>query len=54
MPYGVIGFYGEALIIQNVSESDIVTVVTLPIARTGGNLGAVQVFLHLLPFEYFK
>ena len=43
MPYGVIGFYGEALNIQDVTESDIVQTVTLPIARTSGNLGDVQV-----------
>lgn len=43
MPYGLIGFFGEALNIQNVTESDIVQTVSLPVSRSSGSLGDVQV-----------
>ena len=55
MPYGVIGFFGESLNVQEVSEADIVQTVTLPISRTQGNLGEVEVRSDpLLCVQYYN
>ena len=44
MPHGVVGFYGEALIEQEVMESELETQsVYFPLARTEGTVGASEV-----------
>lgn len=52
MPYGVIGFFGESLNIQEVPEADIVQTVTFPISRTQGNLGIVEV--KMIPSDHYN
>lgn len=47
MPYGIIGFFGDALQTQFVEEQEISQTLSLPLSRTMGTIATVSVFFEV-------